>query len=783
MHPSTTSSTSPAPKSKLLISDLDNTLYAPVVHVPSMAVIPRPYFVTFMDYILHPDCPYEFAVWTFASEVWGLKHMRFLKQDRMFLDDNETQPLLADGVAAFWGLEQSGLTPAELNAGMSPGVKDLDLMWNRLNKFKARKAPTWSPLNSLIIDDQSRNAGAQPDSLIRPPAYRDTTDNSGVADEWLIQLIGALDELAYESNFASAIAQRKWYDRFTPDEEDKYFARGEQVCQRMGIKLRRGKKMKVNLAALSPPETIKPSGPPHDPVPEPTDKNGRVDVSSLRGCCQDPPHPEAVIQSAPSRDAAGTIVYPNELYEKIVAQPSQEMKRPKKPLIVFDLDGTLYERPPCHLVSNGAPSGRPYLVSFLTWLLRPSSPWSVAIWTASPKATAIKYLTELNLGIVGPKLVGPKRDEAELLHPKLVALWAREDLGLSPEDFNSYVSIVKDLDSLWYHLQATGEGNWSAYDTVMIDDTANKLRAQPDSLINPPTFRFPLVPGSDATAALLDTFLLQLAGMLDELEIESNFSNYIMQHKWNHGVPREKQEYFTKRGVEVIQREKILVAAEGLGPLPGPNFPLSGSGLSSMPRPRLSSLHIGWHEAPKLTKPPTSVSRPLDDTFGLQDSTTPPSPDTPSSVATSSTLSSPASPAPAPAQPPSPTNTTDSSAPSSPSSATSDTDSEPHPDNDVHSDSDSDDDATNPPALLLQGVSSFVPEEEERARLHHRSVPRGNRTPRQRLDFAVRDWEDEVERDRGEAKNVPLVWNEPYADPGYRAYRRNEWDPNVSQDD
>lgn len=46
----------------------------------------------------------------------------------LFLDENKTQPLLANGVAAFWGYEQSGLTGEEMRRQMSPGVKDLNMV-------------------------------------------------------------------------------------------------------------------------------------------------------------------------------------------------------------------------------------------------------------------------------------------------------------------------------------------------------------------------------------------------------------------------------------------------------------------------------------------------------------------------------------------------------------------------------------------------------------------------------------------------------------------------------
>jgi len=71
------------------------------------------------------------------------------------------------------------------------------------------------------------------------------------------------------------------------------------------------------------------------------------------------------------------VLSPSALYQSECAVPSKR-GRVRKPLVVFDLDGTLYTRPPQHLehIPEGEPSGRPYLRSFLIWLLRPESPWS-----------------------------------------------------------------------------------------------------------------------------------------------------------------------------------------------------------------------------------------------------------------------------------------------------------------------------------------------------------------------------------------------------------------------
>jgi len=83
------------------------------------------------------------------------------------------------------------------------------------------------------------------------------------------------------------------------------------------------------------------------------------------------------------------VLSPSSLYKSEVAVPSTA-GRVHKPLVIFDLDGTLYTRPPQHLehIPEGEPSGRPYLRTFLMWLLRPESPWSVSFFLyLSPPAS------------------------------------------------------------------------------------------------------------------------------------------------------------------------------------------------------------------------------------------------------------------------------------------------------------------------------------------------------------------------------------------------------------
>ena len=240
-------------------------------------------------------------------------------------------------------------------------------------------------------------------------------------------------------------------------------------------------------------------------------------VLNPKGCCQD----VHVSPKAPVRDAHGAQLHPTREYENAVAVPSRLLSAPRQALVCFDLDGTLYARPACFHDPYGDPAGRPYLQCFLKWLFRPASPWRVAFWTCSQRSTALNSLSKLQLGLVEPS--HHPDDKPVLLSSRLVSLWAREET-IPPQDYNVYVRATKDFDHLWTHLRQLDRGEYGPENTVMIDDTPNKLRAQPDTLLNPPTFAFPSSPSKATEACQTDTFLLELAGALEELCLESNMA-------------------------------------------------------------------------------------------------------------------------------------------------------------------------------------------------------------------------------------------------------------------
>ena len=119
-------------------------------------------------------------------------------------------------------------------------------------------------------------------------------------------------------------------------------------------------------------------------------------------------------------------------------------------------------------------------------------------------------------------------------------------------------------------------GKFDATNSVIVDDTPTKLRAQPDNLIAAPTFDYPEAPSDSTTRrSQLDTFLLAVVSMLDQLAPETNFANLIESRGWNRlrlGTEEEdddERDDLVNDGVRLVRKAKIAVDAEARGILPG----------------------------------------------------------------------------------------------------------------------------------------------------------------------------------------------------------------------
>lgn len=207
------------------------------------------------------------------------------------------------------------------------------------------------------------------------------------------------------------------------------------------------------------------------------------------------PAPEPTVSYLDQASGTAEVVYP-----------------PDRKLVILDLNGTLLYR----LNARAQPTkmiGRPRLHLFLQYLF---DNFSVMIWS-SAKPENVKILVERGL---------------ENFQPQLVASWARNTLGLSPQHYNRNVQCYKDLTRVWAsddvqrHMPGYGRGKrFDQRNTILIDDSALKANAQPYNLLKIPEFN-----GSDAVGK---DILGEVAGYLELLKMQQDVSKFIHKEPFN----------------------------------------------------------------------------------------------------------------------------------------------------------------------------------------------------------------------------------------------------------
>ena len=92
---------------------------------------------------------------------------------------------------------------------------------------------------------------------------------------------------------------------------------------------------------------------------------------------------------------------------------------------------------------------------------------------------------------------------------RLVAVWARDKLDLSLEDYNEKVQVYKRLNKIWEgkdlhrkHPEFNSGGAWDQTNTVLIDDSILKASAQPHNLVEIPEFTKELLAQEKQTKVL-----------------------------------------------------------------------------------------------------------------------------------------------------------------------------------------------------------------------------------------------------------------------------------------
>lgn len=184
-------------------------------------------------------------------------------------------------------------------------------------------------------------------------------------------------------------------------------------------------------------------------------------------------HPDPI--NAPSKESGG-VPNPTPAYLKRASQEPVAVEEPRPLLIVIDLNGTLLYRPDKHKPTKY--QTRPLASQFIRKCIEK---YRVVIWSST---------RDENVRIICQKLLSPD------LLSRVVAIWGRTKFGLSPSDFKKRTMCYKRLTKLWadprvaqsYPAGAEGEHGWDQSNTILIDDTPEKARAEPYNAIIVPEY-------------------------------------------------------------------------------------------------------------------------------------------------------------------------------------------------------------------------------------------------------------------------------------------------------
>lgn len=169
---------------------------------------------------------------------------------------------------------------------------------------------------------------------------------------------------------------------------------------------------------------------------------------------------------------------PTKAYIERAQEPPKRLPdgRSQPLLIVFDLNGTLLARILKKDTTSFVP--RSNLTSFLDWLFDDDKQYGhqhrAMVWS-SARPHNVK-------GMVDQLFKGPRRSQ-------VVAVWSRDELGLTPQQYRNKVQVFKELNKVWAdpgiaktHPNAPVE-HWDQTNTVLVDDSIVKASAEPFNLL------------------------------------------------------------------------------------------------------------------------------------------------------------------------------------------------------------------------------------------------------------------------------------------------------------
>lgn len=195
-----------------------------------------------------------------------------------------------------------------------------------------------------------------------------------------------------------------------------------------------------------------------------------------------------------------TVPDPTAEYLELANKEPKQNSNPSEILLILDLNETLVTR------TKASVHKRPNLGPFLDYIFKN---FYVMVWSSAQPVNVRKMVDT----------AFPKEYKKALR-----AVWARDMFGLTPRQYNAKVTTYKNLDRVWAALPGPTEGSkWNQYNTVLIDDSKEKARAQPYNHVEMP-------PWFNKAEEKNDKVLLEMVEYLEGLRFTDNVSAYIKQN-------------------------------------------------------------------------------------------------------------------------------------------------------------------------------------------------------------------------------------------------------------
>ncbi|KAI9021657.1 HAD-like domain-containing protein [Phycomyces nitens] len=194
----------------------------------------------------------------------------------------------------------------------------------------------------------------------------------------------------------------------------------------------------------------------------------------------------------------GCSTKPSKEYMELVMQTTKCSDPLKKKLLILDMNGTLVSR-----TASKAMYVRPYQDRFLDYIFKH---FEVMVWSSAQPINVDRMCRMF-----------------EAHRPNLLKVWDRTSFNLTPAEYNKKTLTIKDLEIIWRKFD-----KYNATNTIMLDDSTEKLTMQPHNHVHIKTFDH-LCPQFRKHG---EQELLSVINYLDKLTKTDNVCNYIYTDRY-----------------------------------------------------------------------------------------------------------------------------------------------------------------------------------------------------------------------------------------------------------